>query len=113
MSAGRIAGIVIGAGAAMGIIAAVVFIVQFRRKHGSTWAQLKYGKAGGDTAEGQSVVAELGHSAVPAIAELHAEGPVKELASNRPKQYDDFAAINTNPVEMPGDSTHRPRCAER
>lgn len=101
VSAGKIAGIVTGAVAAMCAVlaAACILRVRFRRKYIFTKAQLKSEK-GGDRGD---AIAELDPGAGP-IAELQSERPAKELDSNRPKQYDDYTAINKEPVEMPGDS---------
>ncbi|KAJ4163612.1 hypothetical protein LMH87_005329 [Akanthomyces muscarius] len=79
MPAGKIAGIVVGAAAAICAVLAAVRVI------------------------GHGDAAELDPGANP-IAELQSEGPVKELDSNRPKQYNDHAAINVEPVELPGDS---------
>lgn len=89
MSAGKMAGIVIGAVVALCV---VPIMMHFWRKHTFTEAV-----RGGDEA------AELDPGTNPA-AELPRERLVKELDSNRPKQYDDHAAINREPVELPGDS---------
>ncbi|KAJ6781044.1 hypothetical protein PWT90_07229 [Aphanocladium album] len=105
MSAGKIAGIVVGASAAMCIIVAVAFIIRRRHKYGYTKAKLSR-KADGNVAEGGGAAAELDDGAV-AVVELQSEGLAKELDSNRPKQYDDHAAINSDPAELPGDSTAR------
>lgn len=89
MSAGRIVGIVIGAVVAL---CAVPIMMHFWRKHTFT-----------EAVRGRDGAAELDSGTNPA-AELPSEGLVKELDSNRPKQYGDHAAINREPVELPGDS---------
>ncbi|KAJ3474071.1 hypothetical protein NLG97_g10007 [Lecanicillium saksenae] len=105
MSAGKIAGIVIGVGAAMCVIVAIVFIMQFRPKYGFIREKLSR-KADRNVAEGGSAAAELADGTV-AVVELHTDCHVRELDSNRPKQNDDRAAINSHPAELHGDSTAR------
>lgn len=100
MSSGKIAGITIGAVIAICAMLAAAFRMHFRRKK-------VFGKAQPKTqgVRGRGEAAEL--EFVAPLAELQSEGPVKELDSNRPKQYDDYAAVNKEPVELPGDTTLR------
>ncbi|OAA82299.1 hypothetical protein LEL_01844 [Akanthomyces lecanii RCEF 1005] len=98
MPAGKIAGIVVGAAAAICAVLAAVCVMYFRRRHILTKTHRN-----SDAGRGHGDAAELDPGANP-IAELQSEGPVKELDSNRPKQCSDHAAINVEPVELPGDS---------
>lgn len=99
MPTGQIVGIVVGVTAAMCAGLGTAFVMWRRRQR--NYDSVPRADAG--SKEGHPAIATQSQNQ-PLIAELQTEGPLAELASNRPKHYGLDTQINKDPVELPADT---------